>query len=107
VALASTGPTAQAGLDKAWPSTTFATAQLITVGYPTLAYSDALAFSSLSASSVEGSICQREAEGHARIQHNAPNTEGAQVRSILPEDFVSALSELQYADFSTLQLLQR
>jgi hypothetical protein len=85
VALASTGPTAQAGLDKAWPSTTFATAQLITVGYPTLAYSDALAFSSLSASSVEGSICQREAEGHARIQHNAPNTKGAQLARQRPK----------------------
>jgi len=79
VALASTRRTAQAGLDKAWPSTSFATAQLITVGYPSLAHSDALAFSSLSASRVEGSICQREAEGHARIQHNAPDTEGAQL----------------------------
>lgn len=74
--VAGTGPRAQAGLDVATPSTTSATAQL-TIDYYTSAHSDALAYSPLFTSSVEGGSRQRGAEEHARILQNAPDSEGA------------------------------
>jgi hypothetical protein len=84
-------------LDAARPSTTSATAQLIS-DYHTLTHSDALAFSPLSTSSVEGSIRQRGAEeGHARTLHNAPDSEGAQLARNTPKSFF-ARSDVQPAN---------
>lgn len=86
-------------IDATGPLNTSATAQL-TVDHYTFAHLDALAYSPLLTSSVEGGSRLRSAEEHARILHNnAPDGEGAQLARNTPKS--SPLPHLSFGLLTT------